>query len=86
MVSTPSGGGSGVCVRSLLFSNAGCAGGCLGRRSVLGNKIVGYGVSDRPGLRENARPTSFPCSFSGRGGGWWLVQAGAVNPHMVSRQ
>lgn len=72
-VSTPSGSPRGVCVRSLGIGNISCSEGCLARNSLLGNNALEFSVNDRPGVGENARPRSCPCSFSGRLGGWEVM-------------
>lgn len=66
IVSTPGGDGGGFCIGSVGMGNASCAGGCLHRRRLFGNNVVGMSVDGRPGVGENAGRRSVPCSFSGR--------------------
>lgn len=47
-VGTPHGRRGRVCVHSVGLGNGGCAGGCVARRSVVGNKALRFMVATSP--------------------------------------
>lgn len=63
------------CISRVLLGNGSCRRGCLSVHSLVRKARVACQLSRRPGLRQNVRGSSTPCSFSE---GWPVTVRGVI--------